>query len=95
MTSTNNKGYKGTVEIRLDPDLLLSAKKYLFSKGLSVTSLFRYVLEKLAVQDVRICELIDEAKEHEITQAINKNDFKSLDAEALYALIEKDGEGDE
>lgn len=85
---------KGFISIHLDPKVLLSVRRALFPKGVSVNLLLAYFLERLAVNDERLLEFIDEAKQHEIQKAKEKNDLKALDAEALYALIAK-GEEDE
>lgn len=78
---------KSALTIQLDPTTLLSVRKMLFPQGVSVNLMLRYFLERLSVNDPRIVDFISEAKEYDARSKELSENYKDLDAEALYELI--------
>lgn len=75
------------VVLDFEASTLLNLRKLLFKKDLLAQHFFTYIVDKAITHDERILELIEEAREYKTMQSLENSD--QLDAEAIYALIEK------
>jgi hypothetical protein len=75
------------VVLDFEASTLLDLRKLLFKSDLTVQQFFTYVVDKTITHDEKLIELIHEAREYKTMKSLKNSE--ELDAEAIYALIEK------
>lgn len=80
---------KTDITLNFEAGAMLDFRKVLFRVGLCPQQFFTYIVDQAITNDERLLELIDEARDYKTKSSLKKSD-NTLDADALYDLIEQD-----
>lgn len=87
-----DSGKKKTVLLSFDDEMLIDARKVLFSRGVTIQQFVTCAFHKLTLQDPNAVAVLDETVRfaQERMTAEDKEQITKIDPRSLYELFERD-----
>jgi len=83
---------KSLVRVEIDSDSLLDFRKILFEQGIAAETFFSHLVRRGTTRDEAVLNLIKEAAKEKKSDLFKESNMrkKSLDANAIYAMIQEE-----